>query len=111
MPDIMFSVGERALLQSEGYPQHNGEYEILEMITAREAQGRRPGFPTFYETHYRLKGLLVVGDRRSQYSTDIVSWRNLQKIPNQPQNDSSSEKPSFMALIRGWLSKATPWLN
>lgn len=106
MPDIMFAVGEKALLQSEGYPEHNGEYEILEIIPASEAKSRRPGFPTYYETHYRLNGLRVVGDVNSMHSTDIVSWRSLRKIQNQLQNRDQTVELSWMTKIKGWLRPA-----
>lgn len=76
-----FSVGEIVIVQSPGYPETNGEYSVLKILTYQEYQHYCSGqFKAPGELFiYKLEGYMATGKIDSECKTDCVSEPSLRK--------------------------------
>ena len=56
-----FKQGEIVIANFKNYPQNNGEYTILEIMTPEQAQAEFNDFKIQSSVYYRLEGLEIVG--------------------------------------------------
>lgn len=75
----LFEVGEEVIAQFKYYPQNNGEYVIIEILTPEQFSKEFPEFLNNSRIYYRLEGLKIVGDKSLKYTTDCASESALRK--------------------------------
>lgn len=59
-----FSVGEIVVADFKNYPQNNGEYTVLEVMSPEQVKIEFKDFKIYQTIYYRLGGLEIIGPIR-----------------------------------------------
>lgn len=73
-----FSEGEVVIAEFKNYPENNGEYTIIEVLTAEQFSTEFKDFLSIKSMYYRLQGLRIVGPSRGAIC-DAAGERSLRK--------------------------------
>lgn len=73
-----FSEGEVVIAEFKNYPENNGGYTIIEVLTAEQFSTEFKDFLSIQSMYYRLQGLKIVGPNRGAIC-DAAGERALRK--------------------------------
>ncbi len=59
----LFEIGEQVIADFKNYPENNGEYTILEVLTPEQMKEEFREYSILQSIYYRLDGLTIVGPR------------------------------------------------
>jgi hypothetical protein len=97
----LYSIGEQVLRQAPNYPECNGEYKIVGIISSVEMQSLHPVMSTLPGNYYELEGLKVLVTNMSGIPTGTISRHThesfLRKI-HKPSTQSFTEMMSVLKM-------------
>lgn len=90
----LFEVGEVVIADFKYYPQNNGEYTILEVLTQEQVKAEFPKFNILSDVYYRLEGLAIIGPKNG----DICDAAGQPALRKKHQPSSQSFKDMMTTL-------------